>query len=136
MANLDPYPIVKSIIEDAIPGLHVSSWIADIDDREYPFVNVRPLGGNRHRTRHRDLRMPVIELTAYANTEVRDASDLYDEVLDALFDAQLYQKTTPGGYIHSIKETMGKTSFDSPFDATWRMQGLVKLGIRPPNGGS
>lgn len=135
--TLRAYPIVRSVLQDALdPSVTITSWIPSVDYREFPTVNVRSLGGTRHDRRPNDLRMPIVELTVFVDTELADAEDLYDEVLDALYDAQLYQRLTPGGYIHSIKETMGKTQFDSPFDATWRMQGLVKLGIRPPNGGN
>lgn len=136
MGSLRAFPIVRKVLNDALPGVCVTSWVPEVDDRVYPLVNVRSLGGSRHPRRPDDLHIPVLELTAYVDTEIADSEDLYDSVLDALFEAQHYQKQTPGGYIHSIRETMGKTQFDSPFDATWRMQGLVKLGIRPPNGGN
>lgn len=133
--QLDHFSIVKPLIEAKRPDVMVTSWIPSVSYREFPLVNLRSLGGSRNGKYPHLLRIPIVEITAYSDTEYRDADELYDDVLDALYDAQLYQTMTPGGYIHSIKETMGKTSFDSPFDATWRVQGLVKLGIRPPNGG-
>lgn len=134
--NLRAYPIVRRLLNDALPDVAITSWIPDVDYRDFPAVNVRSLGGSRHSRRPDALHIPILEITAYTDTELADTEELYDDVLDALYDAQKYQTQTPGGYIHSIKETMGKTQFDSPFDATWRVQGLVKLGIRPPNGGN
>lgn len=125
--------VVLPIIRDACPSVKVGSWVEDIDFRTLPLINVRRIGGNRHRTRFNDLDMPVIELTAFHDGGLVECEKLYDSALHALYEAQLNQTVVPGaGYIHSVFERMGMTQFQSTITDSWRVQGLIKLGIRPP----
>jgi hypothetical protein len=110
----------------------VGSWVEDIDFRVFPMLNVRRLGGARDRKRPTEFSKPIIELTAYGIEGLPETEILYDKALVALYQAKSTQKLTPGGYIHSIIETMGATQFSSPFQDSWRIQGLIQLGIRPP----
>lgn len=124
--------VVIPILRDALPEeVRVTSWTPDIDYRTFPIVNVRRLGGFRHRGRPDDLDLPVIELTCYGDVGLVETEDLYIDCLNALFEAQRTQKTVDYGYISHVKETMGMTQFPAQAMDTWRIQGLIQLGIRP-----
>lgn len=135
MANTPRFQeVVIPILRAAIPSdVTISSWVNDIDYRTYPIINVRRMGGYRDRDRPEQLDHPVIEMTVLGDVGLIETEDLYIEALDALFDAAKNQIPTPAGRISYIRETMGMTQFGSLFDATWRVQGLIQLGIRPPN---
>ncbi|AVJ50768.1 tail terminator [Mycobacterium phage OlanP] len=124
--------VVLPILRAALPDVKVGSWIEDIDYRTFPMVNVRRVGGPRHETRPDKLALPVIEMTAYGREGLVETEKLYEDALEALYDAVKYQTQTPAGYLHSIKETMGATQFSSLFQDSWRVQGLIQLGVRPP----
>lgn len=126
--------IVKYILEDFVPpGIDITTWGADIDYRTFPYVNIRRLGGSRDPKRPTLLGLPVIELTAYTDTNLPDCENLYDSCLEEIYRACRYQVLTPYGYLSSVEETMGATQFSSLFQGSFRIQGLIKLGIRPPN---
>jgi len=110
----------------------VGSWIEDVDDREYPMLNVRRLGGRRDKSHPDKLAHPIIELTAYSDEGLLEAENLYEEALEELYEAVRLQKQTPAGYLVSINENMGAYQFSSLFQDSWRIQGLIQLGIRPP----
>lgn len=111
------------------PGVNIYSWVPDVDDRTYPIVNVRRLGGLARDIDFLDL--PVIELTAYHSVGLVECEDLYLDARKVLQTAVDKQTLTPAGYLHSMFETMGPTQFDSPYEDTWRIQGLIQLGLRP-----
>lgn len=116
-------------------GVTVNSWIPDIDFREFPMLQVRRLGGARNPKRPLLLGTPVIELTAYTKTPeggLPETEQLYEDALEALYEAVRRQTPTEAGYLHSMKETLGATQFSSLFQDSWRVQGLIQLGIRPP----
>lgn len=124
--------VLVPILRDAIGDeAHVSTWVDDIDYREYPIVNIRRLGGYRSRNRWSGLDMPVIEMTVYHDAGLIEAEELYIKALEALFDARDDQKVVDAGSITHIRETMGMTQFSSLFQDTWRVQGLIQLGVRP-----
>lgn len=131
-----PQAILLPILRDALPGVKVGSWVEDVDFREFPMINVRRFaeggGGARHETRPKEFALYVVEITAYTDVGLVDTELLYEKALEALYDAVLYQVQTPAGYLHSIKETMGATQFSSLFMDSWRIQGLIQFGIRPP----
>lgn len=111
------------------PG-DIVSWVPHVDDRVYPTLNVRRLGGLPVDNRFLDL--PVIELTAFGNITLEDTEQLLLDAQDVLFDSMVFQRVIAGeGYIHSYRQTMGPTPFDSPYDDTWRVQSLIQLGLRP-----
>lgn len=121
-------PILRDTLGDEA---HVSTWVDDIDYREYPIVNVRRLGGYRSRNRWSGLDMPVIEMTAYHDAGLIEAEELYNKALEALFDARDNQTVVEAGSIPHVREVMGMTQFSSLFQDSWRVQGLIELGIRP-----
>lgn len=124
--------VVLPILRDALgEGVTVSSWVNDIDYRKYPIVNVRRLGGYRSHSLSQHLDQPVIEMTVYHDQGIVEAEELYAKALDALFQAWHTQKVTDAGSISFVRETMGMTQFSSLFSDSWRIQGLIQLGIRP-----
>jgi hypothetical protein len=125
--------IVIPILREAFPNVKVGSWVEDIDFRMFPMLNVRRIGGVRHDRRPKNLGMPVIELTAFGTEGLPDTEQLYEDALEALYDAVRRQKETEEGYLHSIYETMGATQFSSLFMDSWRVQGLIRFGVRPPH---
>jgi len=108
----------------------ITSWIPDVDKRTFPLINVRRLGGPQSVDLRR-LDLAVIEMTAYSRDGLVATENLYMDARQVLWDAWAKQIVTPAGYIHSFFQTMGPTQFDSPFEDTWRIQGLIQLGIRP-----
>lgn len=123
-------PILRSY--PALQGVKISTWVEDIDYRSMPMILVRRMGGHRHARRPMDFGLTVIEMTAYGAVGLPETENVFDDALEALYKAVRYQTQTDSGYLHSMKETMGATSFDSPFQDTWRVQGLIQLGMRPP----
>lgn len=127
-------PYLRAQLAPVWDGLKVGSWVEATKDRKFPLLNVRRLGGLSNASNPDQFDKPVIELTAYGDKRhgLVGTEDLY---LDARFllaemvDAQI---VVPGaGHLHSFFETMGPTQFDSPYDDTWRIQGLIQLGLRP-----
>lgn len=128
-------PILKAGLRSDIK---VGSWVEDVAHRGFPLVNVRRIGGLPNAARPDELDFPVIELTVYSTAKDPDypalpgTEDLFKDALHLLWLAVKYQTVVPGvGYFHSKFETMGQTQFDSPFDDTWRIQGLIQMGLRP-----
>ena len=118
-----------------VPGIApatVGSWAPNINLRNFPLVNIRRIGGTRNRNQPKRLAVPVIEMTVYHTKGLVECEEMYEACLDTLYDAHRNQTQTPYGYLHSIKETMGATQFSSPFMDSWRVQGLIALGLRPP----
>lgn len=122
--------IVLPILRAEIPDTEFTTWGADIDYREFPFVNIRRVGGPRH-PKHKLYGMPVIEMSAYTDVDLPTTEELYEDCLDALYDAVKAQTRTDFGYLSRIKETMGATQFSSLYADSWRIQGLIALGISP-----
>jgi hypothetical protein len=130
-----PMPRIQAvaipILKAALPGVDVGSWGKDVDIRTFPYINVRRLGGIDVDIKR--LGEPVIELTAYTKDSYPETESLYLSAREALYDAVLKQTIVPGvGYLHSFFETLGPTEFESPFVDSWRVQGLIRLGLRPP----
>jgi hypothetical protein len=128
-------PLVTGPLSEDWPGLKANTWVPDIDYRTFPLIQVRRLGGARNPKRPTLLGYPVIELTGYIKAPdggLPDAEQFYEDVLEHLYDAVAKQTQTPYGYLHSMKETLGSTQFSSLFQDSWRVQGLIQLGIRPP----
>lgn len=123
--------VVIPILREALEDVPVTSWVPDIDYRDYPLVNVRRLGGPRDWNMPRRLDKPIIELTTYADTCIEDAEELYARCVDALYDALEKQTVVDKGHLSFVRETMGMTQFSSLFQDTWRIQGLIQVGVRP-----
>lgn len=124
--------VVVPLLEAAFPDVRIVTWVPDIDHRVFPMLNVRRMGGSRHVSRPTQLARPVIELTAYGTEDLPTTENLYEDALEALYDAVAQQTQTPQGHLSSIRETMGATQFSSPYQDSWRIQGLIQLGVRPP----
>lgn len=134
---MDRFPrvqeVVLPILRQALPDdVTITSWVPDIDYRKYPVINVRRLGGPRHRANPRQMDLPVIEMAVYHNEGLPEAEDLYIRALEALYEAQKKQITINSGRIAHVRETMGATQFPAQFQDAYRIQGLIELGIRPP----
>jgi hypothetical protein len=131
-------PILKTASLTGVYGTigdNVFTWVPDVDYRRWPMVEVRRLGGTRNSKAPKLHSLPVIELTVYTKTPeggLPETEQLYEDALEALYDAVEKQTATEFGYLSSIKETMGSTQFSSPYQDSWRVQGLIQLGIRPP----
>lgn len=125
--------IVPLLREDPrLDGVTVTTWVPDIDFREFPILNVRRMGGIRNPKAPTLHTFPVIEMTAYTNTNLIDCEELYETALDVLYDAVENQTQTDAGYLQSLYETMGATQFSSLFQDSWRVQGLIRLCVRRP----
>lgn len=124
--------IVLPILRAKLPDVTFSTWGADIDHRVFPFINIRVVGGSRNDLRPNTFGRSTIEMTAYTDTGLPEAELLYMDALEVLYEAVDKQTQTDAGYLHSIKETMGMTQFGSLFADSWRVQGLIQLGVRPP----
>lgn len=125
-------PVLREKLPAQFPGLSVTSWLADVDKRTYPLLNIRRLGGLPKDVRRLD--RAVIEMTAYSRDGLVHTEELYYAAREVLWDMCEEQTVTEHGHVSSYFETMGPTQFDSPYDDSWRCQGLIQLGIRPPRG--
>lgn len=121
--------IILPVLREALPGVTIGSWYRDVDYRTFPILNIRRLGGVGPDPKRLDL--PVIEMTAYTQESLPATENLYMDAREVLLDMVERQTVTPSGYLHSFTETMGPTPFDSPFEDSWRVQGLIQLGVRP-----
>lgn len=124
--------VVAPILRDALPGVTITTWVPDIDYREFPMINIRRIGGIRNPTAPLVHTLPVIEMSAYSDEGLIECEELYEEALEALYSAVHTQKQTPAGYLTYIYETMGATQFSSLYQDSWRIQGLIRLGVRRP----
>ncbi|RJQ79977.1 hypothetical protein D5S17_09405 [Pseudonocardiaceae bacterium YIM PH 21723] len=123
------HDVILPVLREQLPGVQVVSWIPDVDHREYPILGIRRLSGLARDVRRLDL--PVVEMTAYHRDGLVPCEDLYLDARQVLWDMVKNQTLTPAGYLHSFFETFGPSQFDSPFDDSWRVQGLIQLGLRP-----
>lgn len=122
--------VVLPLLKAELPGVQVVSWVPDVEDREFPIINVRRLGGLEVDVDMYD--RAVIELTAYTDTNIVDCENLCLDAKQVLWDAWKLQTVVPTkGSIGSFYTTLGPTQFDSPYDDTYRVQTLIQLGLRP-----
>lgn len=115
-----------------LEGVTVTTWIPDIDYREFPLINIRRIGGIRNPDGPTLHSLPVIEMTAYSNASLIECEELYETALEVLYDSVSHQTRTDAGYVQSLYETMGATQFSSLFQDSWRVQGLLRLCVRKP----
>lgn len=123
-------PLLRA--DDRLDGVTVTTWVPDIDYREFPMLNVRRIGGTRNPTAPMIHSKPVIELSAYSTEGLIECETLYETALDVLYDAVRDQTMTAAGYLQSMFETFGATQFSSLYQDSWRIQGLIRLGVRKP----
>lgn len=123
-------PILRA--DPRLAGVTVTTWVPDIDYREFPMINLRRIGGIRNPKAPLLHYLPVIEMSAYSTDGLIECEELYEAALDSLYDAVRNQTQTPAGYLTYIFETMGATQFSSLYQDSWRIQGLIRLGVRAP----
>lgn len=124
--------VVIPILRNAFPDAQVVSWVPEKSDREFPILNVRRLGGLPVDPELLDL--AVIELTCYGlqSAGLKATENQLKRAQISIWNAVKYQTVIPDvGYLHSYRQTMGPTQFDSPYDETFRVQSLIQLGLRP-----
>lgn len=127
-----PQTVVLPILRSALPGVSVVSVDPDVDYRTFPVVVVRRAGGTRNLDLPRRFAHPVLELAAVSADGPIEAEELYDEALEALYDAVRQQITVEGvGYLHSLREAQGPAQAPSRFTDTWAVEGSVRVGLRP-----
>lgn len=123
--------VLLPVLREALgPDVKVGSWVEGVDYRDMPLINVRRLGGIALDINHMD--RATIELTAYGNEGLVQTENLLLDARQVIWNMVDNQTVTEKGYLHSFRETMGPTQFDSPYDGTWRIQCLIQLGLRPP----
>ncbi|EHB44153.1 hypothetical protein MycrhDRAFT_6903 [Mycolicibacterium rhodesiae JS60] len=130
-------PILRG--DDRLSGVTITTWVPKPKYRDFPMINIRRIGGIRNPKAPKIHTLPVIEMSAYTDSLGEDDSEgliaceeLYETALEVLFDAVKHQTPTDAGYLQSIKETMGATQFSSLYQDSWRVQGLIRLGVRAP----
>ena len=124
--------VVVPLLRNALPGVEITTWVPDIDYRGFPIINVRRIGGIRNKNGPMIHSMPVIEMSAYSDVGLIECEQLYEDALEVLYDAVENQTQTDAGYLTYIYETMGATQFSSLYQDSWRIQGLIRLGLRRP----
>jgi hypothetical protein len=123
--------VLLPILKAGLPGVQVVSWVPDVEDRQFPILNVRRLGGLPEDVNLLD--KPVVEVTAFSDDSLAACENLLLDARQVIYDAWKAQTVVPNkGHISSYFETLGPTQFDSTIDDTWRVQMLVQLGLRPP----
>jgi len=129
-----PQKVLLPILRDdpRLAGVSVTTWVPDIDFRDFPMLNLRRIGGIRNPKAPTLVTSPVIEISCYSNKDLIECEEIYETALDVLYDAVRNQTQTPGGYLQSLFETMGATQFSSLFQDSWRVQGLIRFYIRRP----
>ncbi|ABE67343.1 tail terminator [Mycobacterium phage Che12] len=126
--------VVAPILRNALTldGVAITTWVPDVDYREFPMINIRRIGGIRNPKAPLLHTNPVIEMSAYSTEGLIECEELYEDALEELYLAVQSQTQTPAGYLTSIFETMGATQFSSLYQDSWRVQGLIRLGVRRP----
>lgn len=108
----------------------MTSWVPDVDHRSYPLVNVRRVGGTPVDMEFLDRQ--TIELQAFGTESLADTENLFLDARQIIWGMVRDQMVTPAGYLHSFADTSGAIQLGSPYTDTWRVQGLIQLGVRPP----
>lgn len=126
-------PVLLTILRGALPqSVAVRTWTEDVDYREFPLVTLHKLpAGSRNNKRPNVLRTVTFEMVAIVPTCLEDAEDLWEEALEALYDAQRRQVATPNGSLTSLDDT-GCGDVGSPFPDTFAASGFIRLGHRAP----
>jgi hypothetical protein len=128
-----PNELVLPLLRETFPKVAVLSQVPDVDHRHYPIILVRPAGGTDSEFPEM-LGYSVIEMSAHSATDLADAETLYLNARMALVGACRRQSVIAGkGWLHSVKQTMGATQLEPIFGDTWRVLGLIRLGLRPIN---
>lgn len=113
----------------AFPSVSITTWIPDVDKRNLPLVNIRRVGGTAVDVQRLD--NASIEIAAHTREGLVDTEDLYLNVREVVWHLVADQTVTDAGYFHSFRETIGPMTTESPFENSWRVQGVIQLGLRP-----
>lgn len=122
--------ILLPALREALPGVLVTSWIPDVDRRSYPLVSIRKVGGTPVDMDVLDRQ--TIELQAIGNESLAATEDLFYDARYVIWEMVKNQTVTPAGHLHSFTDSSGAMQLESPYTDTWRIQGLIQLGVRPP----
>lgn len=126
-----PQPVVLPLLRAALPGVAVVSVVPDVDYRTFPMIVIRRDGGTRNRNLPKLHALPALEMTAVSADGLIDAEELYDDALDALYDAVDDQTVVPNqGRLQSLTESQGATQSPSEVPDTWAVTGSVRLAVR------
>ena len=126
-----PQSVVLPLLRADLPGVSVVSEIPDVDHRTLPMVWIRRAGGTRNPKAPTLHSRPELDIAAVSAAGLVEAEELYEDVLDALYEAVSLQVTIPGvGYLQSLKEAQGATQSLSPFPDSWSVEGSVRVGLR------
>lgn len=121
--------VIVPALRSALPSVAISTWIPDVDKRTYPFINVRRIGGTAVDVARLDI--ASLEVAAFTKDGLVATEDLYLDARQIIWELVQSQTVTEAGYLHSFRESIGPTNFDSPFEDSWRVQGVFQLGLRP-----
>lgn len=125
--------VVLPLLRAALPPeVKCGSWMEDIDYRDFPMINIKRIGGRRLPNHPMSLDVVSVEMSVYGIVDLPTTESLYSDALEALFTAVYKQTQTEAGYLHSIQENTGMIPLSSPFQDSWRVQGLIQIGVRPP----
>lgn len=113
-----PGPRALAVLQEALPGASVVTVAPDVDYRTFPLVILERSGGTRSVDAPRLLSHPVLGMTVVSSDGPVAAEELYEEALDALYNA------------HGIRETRGATSVPSRYPDTWAVEGTVRVRVR------
>jgi hypothetical protein len=123
--------LVLPYLREKFPKVLVVSQVPDVDHRRYPILLVRP-GGGTDSEYPEFLDFSVIEMSAHSVTDLADAETLYHDARMSLVEASRRQTVIAGkGWLHSVKQTMGAQQLEPIFEDSWRVLGLIRLGLRP-----
>jgi hypothetical protein len=120
------------ILRAALPDVTVASWVGDVDHRTFPLLLVRQVGGERSEILPQKLIFPLVELSAHTRSDLVDTEKLYERAWMALDTARQQQAVTPAGWIHSLEGAVSTQSIPV-FTDSWRVQGVIRFGLRPTN---
>lgn len=116
-------------LRSAFPDVAITTWIPDVDKRTYPLINLRRIGGSAVDVERLDI--ASLEVVVYSRDGLVATEDLYLDARKVIWEMVQSQTVTQAGYLHSFRETIGPTNFESPFEDSWRVQGAIQLGLRP-----
>src|SRR5690606_39335082 len=66
------------------------------------------------------------------NESLAATENLFYDARYVIWEMVKNQTVTPAGHLHSFTDSSGAMQLESPYTDTWRIQGLIQLGVRPP----
>ncbi|MFI2841693.1 hypothetical protein [Mycolicibacterium sp. PDY-3] len=114
-----PAEVILPVLRSALPDALVVSVVPDVDQRTYPMVCIERSGGTRSENAPRLLALSEVDITVVSADGLIAAEELYEDALDALYDA------LPG-----VRETQGATEVESKYPDTWAVEGTIRVRVR------